>query len=752
MKTLKTILTGCIAAAIALVPYSVAAQTTPPPAGRGQATPPRAAAPVPQQAPAQLVAQMPAPAPPKPYHFPAVATKTLANGMRVFVVTSPEMPAVSARLLLVSAGSVNDPEGKPGVAAMTANMLTQGTVNRTAQQIAESIDFVGGSLSASAGDDGTAISVTVVKKDFDLAMDLLSDVAMHANFRAEDLARQQAQLLSNMKINYDDADYLATAVFHRVVFGMHPYGIPSEGTPGSIALMAREDLLHFRDATYAPSTALLAFAGDITPEAAFAAAEKYFGAWSNRAAPMPTRPAPGAGAGVHVFVLNKPDAVQTQIRVGRLGVRRNDPDFIPLYVVDRIFGGSYNSRLNTEVRIKKGLTYGANSDFESRLEGGSMMAATFTRTEATMDALRLVVGLFKDMANGNVKPEELSFARDYLVGVYPIQTETPDQVASHVLTVAHYGLPADLNETYTSRVAAVTLAQANAMATKYFQSATLDVVLVGNASQFRDALKKEFPGASYIEVPPGQLDLMTPELYHKPDPLPPATPESLAQGRSLLLSALQSAGGMPALSKILSFEFSATDMMAVATGDTPVQRKLYVVYPDRFRLDTKIPMAGGTLATVVLGFDGTTGWASSPNGTIAVPPDQNVEFLRGILLTGAWGLYRAAQAGTLQAQSLGQRDFLGQKVDAIAVTMGEVQLVFYVDSATHLPFGASFSQDTPQGRVETTQVWSDYRDVQGMKFPFHNVTSRNGQKFYEETVEEVKVNTNPNLSIFVKPQ
>ena len=155
--------------------------------------------------------------------------------------------------------------------------------------------------------------------------------------------------------------------------------------------------------------------------------------------------------------MNKSDAVQTQIRMGRPGVRRNDNDFIPLYVVDRIFGGSYNSRLNTEVRIKKGLTYGANTDFESHLEGGSLMASTFTRTETTMDALRLVVGLFKDMSTGNVKQEELNFARDYMVGVYPIQTETPDEVASHVLTVAHFGLPDNYNETYTNRVAGVTL-------------------------------------------------------------------------------------------------------------------------------------------------------------------------------------------------------------------------------------------------------------------------------------------------------
>ena len=249
MKMFRTILTVGFAAAIALTPHATTAQTTPPPGGRGQVIPPTAGAPIQQQNPSQLVSQMPAPAQPKPYQFPKVEMRTLPNGMRVFVVPSPEMPAVSVRLLLTSAGSVNDPEGMPGVASMTANMLTQGTFNRSAQQIAETIDFVGGTLSAGAGDDGTAISVIVVKKDFDVAMDLLSDVAMHASFKPEELARQQAQLLSNLKINYDDADYLATAAFRRVVFGLHPYGLPNEGTPASVVSMTREDLLHFRDST-----------------------------------------------------------------------------------------------------------------------------------------------------------------------------------------------------------------------------------------------------------------------------------------------------------------------------------------------------------------------------------------------------------------------------------------------------------------------------------------------------------------------
>jgi zinc protease len=724
-----------------------AAQTTQAPQTRPMTQPPAA-----QSAPAQLVAQMPGATQSKPYHFPPVATKTLANGLRVFVVSSSEMPAVGVQLVLNSAGSVNDPAGKPGIAAMAATLLTQGTEKRTAEQIAEATDFVGGSISASTFDDRTEIDATAVKKDFDLVMDILSDVALHAKFDSDELERQRQQLLSNLRVNYDDADYLASAVFQRVVFGAHPYGLPGEGTPASVQAMKREDLIQFRDTYYSPGTALLAFSGDISPEAAFAAAEKYFGAWPSKQVGAPAHAPLANQSGVHIIVVNKADAVQTQIRVGRIGIRRNDPDFIPLSVANRIFGGSYNSRLNTEVRVKKGLTYDANSEFEPLAEGGSLFASTFTRTETTVDAVKLVTEQIAGMASGNIKPEELNFARDYMVGVYPIQTETPDQVAGRVLTAAEYGLPSDYNETYQSRIAAVTLAQANTVAAKYFQAGSLDIVLAGNAAQFRAALKKEFPGASYDEFSAADLDLLLPDLYRKPETVPPPTPETLAQGKALLSAATQAAGGI-ALSKIQSLEYSGDGTTASPQGDFQTQLKLNIAYPDHYRLDTSVPVPGAAAPFVlVLGFDGKAAWDSSPRGSENIPSDQNVEFIRRILITGGWGVYRAAAAQNIQAQALGQRDFQGQKDDAVVVTAGDIQVILYFDPATHLGAGARYPQDTPQGPVETTEVWSDYREVDGVKFPCHSVSYRNGQKFSETSVHEIKTNTNPNPSLFVKPQ
>ena len=508
---------GSLAAALGLISLSLAAQDAPTTRGQQEQS---------SSAPAgadkngtgvvpsgvKLAAQMPAAGAPKPFLFPKAATKTLPNGLRIFVVRDSEQPAVAVRLVIQTAGSVKDPAGMPGVAEMTANMLTQGTAKRSAQQIAEAIDFVGGSLAAASGKDSTAVTLDVVKKDLDTGLDLMSDVVLHPAFQGDELQRRQRQLLSNLTVQYSDPEYLASVVFGRVIYGSSPYGWPQEGTPLTVRKLASADLSKFHDANYAPNQSLMAFAGDITPEAAFAAAEKYFGGWPKLdvAASMPQAPAPIAGQ--HIWLIDKPDAVQTQIRVGNLGIRRNDANYIPVAVMNRIFGGGYNSRLNTEVRVKSGLTYGAYSSFNPHRYAGSFGVGTFTRTDATVQATKLVVDLLTKMSNGEISQDELNFARDYLAGVYPIQSETAEQVANRILTVAEFDLPADYNDTYPERIRGVTPEQVRQMAQRYLQTKDLDIVLAGNVNAFREALKKEFPNAQYTEIPFDQVDVLASDL------------------------------------------------------------------------------------------------------------------------------------------------------------------------------------------------------------------------------------------------
>jgi len=694
----------------------------------------------------KLVPEIPSPGAPRPFDFPPAATKTLANGLRVFVVADHDEPAIAARLVILTAGSVKDPAGMPGVAQMTAGLLTQGTKKRSAQEIAEAIDFIGGSLEASASKDSTTVALGIVKKDLHTGLDLMSDVVLHPAFSSDELDRQRQQLLSNLTVQYSDPDYLASLVFGRVVYGSSPYGWPGEGTPETAKKLDRGQLATFHDANYAPNQSLLAFAGDITPEEAFAAAEKYFGSWPKldvaAAAPAPA----AAAADQHIWLIDKPDAVQTQIRVGRLGIRRGDPNYIPVLVMNRIFGGGYNSRLNTEVRVKKGLTYGAYSSFNPHRYAGSFTVGTFTRTEATVEATKLVVDLIAQMSSGDVTQKELIFARDYLAGVYPIQSETAEQVADRVLTVAAYDLPADYNSKYPDMVRGVTREQVRGLAQKYLTMNDLDIVLAGNVSSFREALKKEFPNAKYQEIPFDQVDVLSADLRRPKETSVVATPESLELGKQILLAAARAAGG-DALTSVSSIQMNEDGKLTGPNADMPINVRWLVAYPDRSRGD--LTTRG---ANVIQVCDGKSAWVQMPSQTHDATPMLR-EFVRGIsLYGGGWGLYQQVLAEKLGGQSIGEQEIDGKKTSGVAVEAPFGTIKLYFDPGTHLLVAARYRSATAKGASDDEQRWSDYREIQGRQFAYSTVVYRDGVKYMESTIKELNLNPKVDDSLFQKPE
>jgi zinc protease len=693
----------------------------------------------------KLAAQMPAAGAPRPFEFPKAASKTLTNGLRVFVVTDHREPAVAARLVLLSAGSIKDPSSMPGVAQMTAALLTQGTEKRSAREIAETIDFLGGTLQATADRDGTTVTLDVVKKDLGTGMDLMSDVVLHPAFAPDELDRQRQRVLSSLQVQYADPNYLATLVFARVLYGNSAYGLPEAGTPRSVQEFRRDDFVKFHDANYAPNGALLAFAGDITPDEAFAIAEKYFGLWQKTSVAADI-PAPGSlTTGQHIWLLDKPDAVQTQIRLGKFSIRRSDPDYLPLEVTNHIFGGSYNSRLNTEVRIKKGLTYDASSSLNAHRYAGSLSVNTFTRTETTVEALKLVMNLIGGMANGEITQQELNFARDYLAGVYPISSETAEQVADRVLIAAAFELPADYNQTYPAKVRAMSLDQVQATARKYFTAKDLDIVLAGNVGAFRDSLKKEFPNAQFVEIPFDQIDVVSPDLRAAKQESVVASPESLAQGQQILMAAAQAAGG-DSLRSVATLGFSESGKIYNPSGDQPLQVNWQVAYPDRSY--GQVSLGSVNILQIC---DGSSSWLKFPDN---VRDTTNVigEFKRGIaLFGGGWGIYQQVLAGNVSGQALGEEQIGDKKTLGVAVQLPFAALKLYFDPDSHLLVAARYQSKGEEGDVENEQHWSDYRNVDGRQFAFATETNRKGLKLFDSMVESVKINPVIDPAIFTKP-
>ncbi|HUO35971.1 MAG TPA: pitrilysin family protein [Candidatus Acidoferrum sp.] len=690
----------------------------------------------------KLVPEMPPASSPRPFQFPAAAEKTLANGLRVFVVTDRRNPAVAARLVILSAGTIQDPPGAPGVAQMTASLLTQGAEKRSAGQIAEAIDFVGGTLNAAADKDATTVTLDIVRKDLDTGLDLMSDVVLHPAFQPDEIERQRQQMLSNLAVEYADPDYLSTVVLARAIYGDSPYGFPADGTPETLRKMQRDDFVKFHDAGYAPNESLLAFSGDITSDEAFALAEKYFGSWPRHNEPSAAPKEPPAINGLHIWLIDKPDADQTQIRAGKIGIRRDDPDFIPLTVTNRIFGGGYNSRLNTEIRVRKGLTYGAYSSFMAHRYTGSFSVGTFTRTPETVEATRLVIELISKMAQGNVTPAELGFATDYLAGVYPIESETSEQVADRVLTVAAFGLPSDYNSTYPDQIHAVTVPQVDAMCQKYLSAQELDLVLVGNVSAFRDTLKQAFPHAEFQEIPLTDLDVLAPDLRAVRTASPQATPESLAQGRQILLAAAQAAGGA-ALASVKTLSMTEDGTMARGGAGAPIHIDWTVAYPNRSI--GKVSLSSQKITQIC---DGKSAWLEFPQQTVEVTKVLG-EFERGIaLFGGGWGLYQQVLDGKIQGQFIGEETIDGNKTQGVSVEASFGTLRLFFDSASHLLFAARYQSTGPNGVANNEQRWSDYRPLAGGKFAYSTAIYRHGDQVLKSAVSDVKINPTVDSSAF----
>jgi zinc protease len=446
----------------------------------------------------------PRPLPSRPVSFPPYELHTLANGMRVIVVMQHEQPEVTMRFM-VRAGTAYDPPGKSGLVWLLASLLNQGTPTRTAQQIADAIDSIGGDVSTGAGSDSVSASVLVMKDSFHVGMNLLADMVRHPTFLREEIDRQREQTLSTLEVNLQDPDFIAGAVLNRLIYGNHPYALPDTGLPDSIARITRADLASFHAKYFAPNNSILAIVGDVEDEEALTAAEREFGDWAPQSITVPLLPAPPKPAR-QVIVVDKPDAVQTAVRMGQIGVRRKTPDYMALDQTLRILGGEGSNRLYRILRSERGLTYSASADMNTMLLAGDFSAETDTRTEATAEAVRLMVEEVWHLQRDRTRDQELAGAQAYMTGSFPLTIETPDAIARQVLNAVFYDLPLDELRTYRQRANAISAEDVLRVARQYLDPARLAIVLVGNAEAFKDQLKKAGFG-KYVLIRLDELDL-----------------------------------------------------------------------------------------------------------------------------------------------------------------------------------------------------------------------------------------------------
>jgi zinc protease len=463
----------------------------------------------------------PRPLPARDVKFPPYQLQTLPNGLQVVAVLHHEQPAVSMRLL-IRAGSASDPKNKLGLVHELASLLDQGTESKSAGELNDAIDSIGGATGAGAATDVTYMNMVVMKDSFETGLRMLSDMARHPAFAPAEIERQRQQTLSGLQVSLDDPDYVADAVFDRLVYGFHPYGLPHTGTPETISGINRDDLIAFHKKYFAPNNAILAVVGDVTAEEAFDTVKKVFGDWERKDIPIEAFIDPPAPAR-RLIVVNKPDAVQTEVRVGNIGIPRKHPDYMAVNLAIRILGGEGSNRLHNVLRTQRALTYGAQANLDTLKESGDFVAQTNTRSDATAEVLRLTFDEFWRLQRETVSERELADAKAYLTGSFPLTIETPDAIAMQVLNVLFYGLPIDDLQTFRERVNAVTVDDIQRVARAYLKPDRLSVVLVGNAAAFAPTLKG-VGFNSYETVEIGRLDLTTADFKRAGAGVPAALP------------------------------------------------------------------------------------------------------------------------------------------------------------------------------------------------------------------------------------
>ncbi len=448
----------------------------------------------------------PPPGPTPQLSVPLPSAQTLANGLQVVSVRRGQLPLVTAQLLLRSGGEM-DPPPQAGLAELTANLLTRGAANQRAPQIAASAEALGGSLHAAAGWDETAVSITVTTPKLAPALRLLSMVVRQPDFSAAELKRAKAQAIDDLRLTLSRPTALASLAAGRGVFGSGAYGHPRSGTPASIARITRADVQRLHARLYRPDNAILVLAGDVTPAQALQLAQASFGSWKKPAAPLPARP-PGAVAGnlPRVLMIDQHGAGQAGGIAAHLSPPRTAADYYAGLVANAVLGGSYSARLNEEIRIKRGLSYGASSRLEPLGNAGLWLAAAQTKNVSAAQVVSLMLGEFQRLRSTAVSAPELAARKATLIGSYGRSLETTAGLAEQVGTLAVYGLPLQDIGQYIAKVQAVTPQQVQAYAHKYLSVGGTQVVVVGDAAQFAPALRKDYPKAGLLQADAVNLD------------------------------------------------------------------------------------------------------------------------------------------------------------------------------------------------------------------------------------------------------
>lgn len=701
-------------------------------------------APVRAQAPSSAIPPVKAA---KEVKLPKVTQSTLSNGLRLVVLEDHTQPAVWMRLA-VPAGTIRDPKGKIGVATATADQLDKGTRNRTETQIADTVDSLGASLGASAGDDFLNISAEGLSAYTETLLELLADVTLNPVFPQQEMDRYKLQAQGALQSALAQPETVAGAALARLVYGAHPYGNFALGSPQSVASLAPADLKTFQETFFAPNGSTLFVVGDISAKQAQTLAAKYFGGWAKR--DLPAAPAPpvaatlASGSGKpRITIIDRPASEQTQVRIGALTEGFGTPKRIPALVAASVLGlGQFDSRLTREIRVKRGLTYGVNSGFSRQKEAGDFSITTFTKNASTGEVVKLALEEWNKLRQTPPPAAELADRKTYLNGSFAVAVSTPDGLLNSLTPVVLYGGGVRDLEERKKRIEAVKPEDVQKIFAELAPRAT-QIVLVGDAKVIQPQVAAL---GDVTVISQSNLDLTSQTLTAPPviatESGPAASAADSAAGKLLLAQAIQAHGG-DAFANLKSLTFTGKGMLTQGGNEIPLDKVVMQTSPPDKSLLTMTTPFGDVLAGTAGG--GKPGWLSI-GGQVQEQPTgglgSDLLYLLGDTIRG--NLKVVALASSPEVKSAD-----GKTLKGFSVTDAKGKLTkVYVEAETGVIRRSERS--SPMGTA--VLFVGGYKDVQGVKLPGTFAVQVNGMPVLSLTFDTINATTAVSPAVFERPK
>ncbi len=428
-----------------------------------------------------------------PFCLPKIERARISGGLEVFIVPWPELPLLSAHLVLPR-GAEADPSGKGGLADIAAEMLTLGTKRRSASELAERVDRMGAALSAHAGWDYSSVNVFGLREDFESLLELLREVYTEPAFSPDEFEQLQKRHIAMLIQQKDDSSILADERFNEMLFQGTPYDHPVYGNLKTIPLLAVEEAQAFYRQSFLPEGSFLVVAGDVGSEEVLRWIESHFPPVEKKSQGAQVRFSPPAPREIKTFLVNRPDLTQSQIRLGHMGMAHSHPDFLPFDVMNYVLGGGgFSSRLMQRVRVELGYTYGIRSSLEPRKNPGPFTIATFTPTETTFGCVQEILAVLRSFLDQGAAEAERTEAVRFLTGSYPMRFETPGQMAQRIIQAQIHGLGLEFLSSYPRQVGEVALREMGRCAREHIHPDGMSLVIVGRTEAFRRDLESLGP-------------------------------------------------------------------------------------------------------------------------------------------------------------------------------------------------------------------------------------------------------------------